>query len=92
MCGMWRRREEIRKMYVGSVETGGGDHKDGGSGEKEGGDQKRCGECGDGGKRSEKMCGVWRRREEIIKDVGSVETGGGDHKRCGECGDRGRRS
>jgi hypothetical protein len=85
-------REEIRKD-VWSVETGGGDHK-------------RCVECGDGGRRSERcMWGVWRRGEEIIKmggvgrrreeirkDVGSVETGGRDQKRCVEFGDGGRRS
>ncbi len=38
MLGVWRRGEEIIKD-VGSVETGGGDHK-------------RSGECGDGGRRS----------------------------------------
>jgi hypothetical protein len=53
MWGVWRRREE--------------NIKDGGSLETEEGDHKRCGECGDGGRRSEKMWGMWRRREEIRK-------------------------
>jgi hypothetical protein len=104
MWGVGRRREEIIKMCVVGrrrEET----RKDVGSEENEGGDQKRCEECGDVGKRSENMCGVWRRREEIIKmggvgrrreeirkDVRSVETGGRDQKRCLEFGDGGRRS